>query len=56
MEEKKVNKGNHQLTLVSRERLTLDGVTNVGSDRKSLSWKPARGCWWLRVKRFTSPS
>lgn len=44
MEEKLSNKGNHQLTLVSRERLTIDGVTNVGSyDQKELILETSQG-------------
>ncbi|HBG15446.1 MAG TPA: sporulation protein YabP [Firmicutes bacterium] len=31
MEERLTNRGSHQLTLASREKLTMDGVTNVGS-------------------------
>ncbi|NLW57053.1 MAG: sporulation protein YabP [Firmicutes bacterium] len=44
MDEKKTTKGNHQLTLVSRERLSLDGVTNVGSyDQEELVLETSQG-------------
>ncbi len=44
MDDKKTNPGNHQLTLVSRERLTLDGVTNVGRyDRDELVLETNQG-------------
>ena len=44
MEDKLTKKGSHQLTLVSRERLTMEGVTNVGSyDQEELILETDQG-------------
>ncbi len=47
--EERMNRGSHQLTLTGRERLIIDGVTNVGSyDQDEVVLETEKGVLLIR--------